>query len=92
MDAADGSTLARGRARTRVRVARTMPIRTGARGLELDEGCPSFRRRFLQSLGDRTRARGWDAAMSRQREAQPHNHPASRFWDARASARATKLS
>jgi hypothetical protein len=53
----------RGRARTRV--ARTMPIRTGARGLELDEGCPTFRRRFLQSLGDRTRARGWDAAMSR---------------------------
>ncbi len=26
------------------------------------------------------------------RQAQPHNHPASRFWDARASARATKLS
>jgi hypothetical protein len=47
------------------RVARTMPIRTGARGLELDEGCPTFRRRFLQSLGDRTRARGWEAAMSR---------------------------
>jgi hypothetical protein len=40
----------RGRARTRV--ARTMPIRTGARGLELDEGCPTFRRRFLQSLED----------------------------------------
>ena len=40
---------------SRTRVARTMPIRTGARGLELDEGCPTFRRRFLQSLGDRTR-------------------------------------
>ena len=34
--------------------------------LELDEGCPTFRRRFLHlSLGGRTRARGWDAAMSR---------------------------
>ena len=42
-----------------------MPIRTGARGLELDEGCPTFRRRFLQSLGDHLRQEGVEVGVEK---------------------------